>query len=65
MGFPKLPPKPEVSEKVRSERLKILATLVLLFVAAVELYALGYPEWHSYILIVLTIPVIFVLVYYR
>ncbi len=61
----KLPPREEISERVRAERLKILLTLALLIVASIELYSLGFPEWESYIFLALTIPVVFVLIYYR
>ena len=65
MGIFSLPPREEIVEKVHAERIKILATLILLFVAAIELYSFGFPEWQSYLLLILTIPIIFVLVYYR
>ena len=65
MAILKLPPREEAAEKVHKERMKILATLVLLVVASIELYSFGFPEWQSYLLLVLTIPIIFVLLYYR
>ena len=64
MGILNLP-KEEIVKKVRRQRIKILATLALLIVAAIELYVVGFPEWQSYLLLVLTLPIIFVLAYYR
>lgn len=64
MGFLALPDS-EIGYKVRKKRIKILVTLILLIVAAIELYILGFPEWNSYLLLILAIPIIFVLIYYR
>lgn len=58
-------PKEEIVDKVHKERIKILATLILLVVAAVELYIIGFPEWQTYLLLILTVPIIIVLIYYR
>lgn len=64
MGILNLP-KEEITKKIHKERIKILATLILLIVAAVELYVIGFPEWQFYLLLILTLPIIFVLIYYR
>lgn len=54
-----------IVKHVREGRSRIILTLVLLFVAAFELFVLGSPDWQYYVLLLLAIPVIFVLVYYR
>jgi F0F1-type ATP synthase assembly protein I len=64
MGFLGMP-REEIVDKVHKQSIKILATLILLIVAAAELYIIGFPEWQSYLLAALTIPIIIVLIYYR